>query len=480
MLKASVVVCALLLGGGVRGQNELEAGIGAGDAAVDHRLRGGAQRDLGYTTTATTTTTSTTCAKKTLDVAGVYGSIANAQACMKHALAVFKTNWVPEVTGPALRASFHDCGTYTAAPTKTSAAYQAWSLLGPVAKSVPLKCGGCNGSIKQEFAFGKSVNWQIFAEQNGMQLWYDFLFGYRLMANTLSYTTVANLIKTAKYGYYDCRKMSNADIISLLGIYAVKQAGGVPAQGCPWMPGRKDVAADWYDDTTLLPSEASNAEALKAQQRCLGLIRSFSLCPRPLPLVCYLKFAKYDFYSIAQNAFGQDPYKLIATLSGAHTVGRSRVHPENPTSLGIDELSQGPLNTFDGIYYDEVYYKYLDGKNAGWFESDRHGRCNNLSNPGQKLEYRICQDANSPMAQYYKAYADEYHAGTNYLLASNFCASYQAMSTIGYAVTADVLKATSANFVVPPGKDPVSYANQLTDMLLVSIIDPDDLKTATA
>ncbi|KAG5191939.1 hypothetical protein JKP88DRAFT_261823 [Tribonema minus] len=218
-----------------------------------------------------------------------------------------------------------------------------------------------------------------------------------------------------------------------------------------------DAPRDHYDDMSLLPSEASDVAALEAQ------------------------FAKYAFYDIAMAAFNQSPYKLIATLSGAHTVGRSRVHDESPTSLGIDELSGGPINTFDGIYYDEVFYKYWDPKQAGWFESDRHGRCEVLNKPLHELEERFCQDAESPMARFYKEYADNFRAGSDAAFQAAFCDSFQAMSTIGRAVSAAQLRAVSAHFVVPAGTEPSDrdredlyppYNNSL-DIKKLAIVDPD-------
>ncbi|KAG5191940.1 hypothetical protein JKP88DRAFT_242791 [Tribonema minus] len=195
----------------------------------------------------------------------------HAKACFNRALSVFRANWRPEVTGPALRASFHDCGTYVASPVKTAATYNVpldGSGLKTGAMTVPLRCGGCNGSIKQEFELGKLSGWQVFGEQNGMQLWYDFLFAKRERASDASATTtLADLIRAKEGSAYDCRAMSNADIISLLGLYAVKRAGGTPLRGCPWLPGRADAPRDHYDDTSLLPSEASDAAALKAQAR---------------------------------------------------------------------------------------------------------------------------------------------------------------------------------------------------------------------
>jgi hypothetical protein len=64
------------------------------------------------------------------------------------------------------------------------------------------------------------------------------------------------------------------------------------------------------------------------------------------------KFGKYDF-SDAQTHFGLSLPQTVATLNGAHTVGKARVTPKSPTNVGIGAMSSDP-NNFNGIYYTQV------------------------------------------------------------------------------------------------------------------------------
>jgi hypothetical protein len=86
-------------------------------------------------------------------------------------------------------------------------------------------------------------------------------------------------------------------------------------------PGRTDDAG--CDDTTKLPSEAHND---------VGLL---------------LDFGEYDFNDALAGIGGLSLGDGIATLSGAHTIGKSRAHDKSSTSMGFGSLSGTP-DKFDG------------------------------------------------------------------------------------------------------------------------------------
>jgi len=143
-----------------------------------------------------------------------------AKTCITEASRILKSNWNNDVAGPCLRMSFHDAGTYEQFPVS--------------AFGKPLQCGGANGSFKQEIEDGTATNFKSFPQQNGMQMCYDFLWG----SNNLSQKIRA--VPT-------CAKMSNADMIQLVGYIAVIKTGGV---SCPFYPGRPD--AKGYDNVSSL------------------------------------------------------------------------------------------------------------------------------------------------------------------------------------------------------------------------------------
>eukprot|EP00953_Heterococcus_sp_UTEX-ZZ885_P026745 14425-Heterococcus_DN1.PRE.5 len=64
------------------------------------------------------------------------------------------------------------------------------------------------------------------------------------------------------------------------------------------------------------------------------------------------RFGKYEF-SDAQTHFKLTLPQTVATLNGAHTVGKARVTPKSPTNVGIGAMSSDP-NNFNGIYYTQV------------------------------------------------------------------------------------------------------------------------------
>jgi hypothetical protein len=61
--------------------------------------------------------------------------------------------------------------------------------------------------------------------QTGMQKAYDFLWGTQHLAAEIRKEPL-------------CTKMTDADLISILGYVAVVQAGGCDGKGCGWYPGR--------------------------------------------------------------------------------------------------------------------------------------------------------------------------------------------------------------------------------------------------
>jgi hypothetical protein len=86
-------------------------------------------------------------------------------------------------------------------------------------------------------------------------------------------------------------------------------------------PGRTDDAG--CDDTTKLPSEAHDDQGLLTD------------------------FAVYEFSDALLDIGGLSLGDGVATLSGAHTIGKSRAHDKSSTSMGFGSLSGTP-DKFDG------------------------------------------------------------------------------------------------------------------------------------
>jgi hypothetical protein len=66
---------------------------------------------------------------------------------------------------------------------------------------------------------------QTVGHTTGMQKAYDFLWGTQHLAAEIRKEPL-------------CTKMTDADLISILGYVAVVQAGGCAGKGCGWYPGR--------------------------------------------------------------------------------------------------------------------------------------------------------------------------------------------------------------------------------------------------
>ncbi|KAG5188871.1 heme peroxidase [Tribonema minus] len=300
--------------------------------------------------------------------------------------------WTADVVGPCLRAAFHDCGTYSSV------------MCTEVFGRPTGVCGGCNGTFKREMEELIASNLTRFTQQNGMQLCYDFLWGTKNVAAAIR-------------AHSGCASMTDADILNLSGMVAVQKSGGLPSAGCNWLPGRPDAAG--VDETPRLPVSSSDATTLMAV------------------------FAGYEF-DTSMQFFNMEMAETVATLSGAHTVGQSRVRPVGPNSMGIGSMTVTDT-VFDGEYYAEVATStkgwfgpdhrsvVMGTGNKGWFGSDRHGLCNELSDPTLNLKDRHCLDEASPFAPYYKSYAADFQANNDAAFFSKFCKTYQMMSNIGLA-----------------------------------------------
>eukprot|EP00953_Heterococcus_sp_UTEX-ZZ885_P031257 16421-Heterococcus_DN1.PRE.1 len=118
-----------------------------------------------------------------------------------------------------------------------------------------------------------------------------------------------------------CKNFSDADLIQILGYVAVVKTGGTATGGCMFRPGRTDDAG--CDDTTKLPSEAHDDTGLLSD------------------------FGEYSFSDALAGIGGLSLGDGIATLSGAHTIGKSRAHDKSSTSMGFGSLSGTP-DKFDG------------------------------------------------------------------------------------------------------------------------------------
>jgi hypothetical protein len=77
----------------------------------------------------------------------------------------------------------------------------------------------------------------ILLHVTGMQEAYNLLWGDRNFAAQIK-------------GTYGCSRMTDADLISIVGYVAVVMAGGGTKKGCNWYPGRPDSYG--YDDTSKL------------------------------------------------------------------------------------------------------------------------------------------------------------------------------------------------------------------------------------
>jgi catalase (peroxidase I) len=63
-------------------------------------------------------------------------------------------------------------------------------------------------------------------------------------------------------------------------------------------------------------------------------------------------FGAYDF-GTGQALYGLNLRETIATLAGAHTIGKTRVTPKSPVNVGLGSLSNDP-DKFNGVYYTQV------------------------------------------------------------------------------------------------------------------------------
>eukprot|EP00611_Tribonema_gayanum_P010685 TRINITY_DN20757_c0_g1_i1.p1 TRINITY_DN20757_c0_g1~~TRINITY_DN20757_c0_g1_i1.p1 ORF type:complete len:219 (-),score=42.74 TRINITY_DN20757_c0_g1_i1:1016-1672(-) len=194
------------------------------------------------------------------------------------------------------------------------------------------QCGGCNGSIRQEWQASRMSDpaFLNFPEHAGSYKANAFLFG------TMGNAGVAKEIRSVA----ECTLIPDADIIAIAVYVALVRRGALPVSlrtACNFYPGRVDAGgrapgdpldltkmADYrYDDTRHTPS----SPGLNPKQ----IIR---------------KFKGYNVTGM--NAFGftadlhakdsilkdYTPYErqlseLITTLTGAHTVGVNRAHMPN-------------------------------------------------------------------------------------------------------------------------------------------------------
>ena len=303
-----------------------------------------------------------------------------------------------ELAGNCLRYGFHDCGTFD--------------------KSKPNSKGGCNGGIRTTIA--NAISKGVYdtpanpnPQDGGMRGCQTLLVG------TNGKNGICNQVRLEHPS--ECGKMPFADCINFAGYLAVVATGGAPPGGCPWVPGRVDI--DQIQQTELLPSEQSNADALHGN---------------------------FDKYNLQYSKFGFSTLnEVVVVLSGAHTIGKSRVHDKNACSKGLGNLSGTPKK-FDTEYYKGIVtnINHSDNK-GGWFCSDIHGLCNNINVNGggnnPDLTHGFCSSSDSPFSGLYIKYA----FGSEESFHTNFCKAYQAMSLIGYNMPASYIQ------------DAVKFANLL-------------------
>ncbi|KAG5183770.1 heme peroxidase [Tribonema minus] len=366
------------------------------------------------------------CSKKRqFDVQGIYGDMDNALKCFKRAVSVFESkgdDLLISIAAKALRASFHDCGTF--ADTTTGHLLEKTANTPGVAPVFqPPQCGGCNGSIKQEmevfFQDPDDVPFFLhnFPQHADMRPLYEFLWGKDGQSGAAA----------AVRAYGNCYRMTNADMLSIMGLLAVKVTGGTPVGGCGWYPGRPDLSG--FDDTNGLPGPQSDDQTLESL------------------------FGAWKFNEPLKY-FGLSLDDSICILSGAHTLGKNNVGESQFT------IPSGPLDStpfkFDGKYFAEVVYgRNLDGKapGGGGFASDRHGVCDKFKYIGKQnpppaapvLQDTLCDDTKSNLYTCYKKYADAHLAdrdGTysDYKFKHDFCNAFQAMSMIGMNMPPDYSK----------------------------------------
>ena len=293
-----------------------------------------------------------------------------------------------ELAGNCLRYGFHDCGTFD--------------------KSNPNSKGGCNGGIRTTIAnaISKGV-YDTAANPNpqdgGMRGCQGLLVGLDGKGGACNQVRLENPSK--------CGHMPYADCINFAGYLAVVATGGAPSGGCPWTPGRIDVES--IQKTSLLPSEQSNAK---------NLLATFD--------ASNMKYTKFGFTTLSE---------IVVVLSGAHTIGKSRVHPKNLCSKGLGDLSGTP-KAFDTDYYRGIVTNINKPDNkGGWFCSDMHGVCDTINYDNSNivqtgndkvvdLNKGVCRTSDSPFSSFYIKYA----FATQDTFSNNFCKAYQAMSLIGY------------------------------------------------
>jgi hypothetical protein len=300
-----------------------------------------------------------------------------------------------ELAGNCLRYGFHDCGTFD--------------------KSLPNSKGGCNGGIRTTIAnaiangvydTAKNPN----AEDNGMRGCQELLVGLN------GKTGICNKVRVSNPTV--CGKMPFADCINFSAYLAVVATGGAPVNGCPWLPGRIDDVS--IQKTSLLPSERSNAN---------DLLKTFG--------AYNIKFTEFDIPTLSET---------VVLLSGGHTIGKARVHPEDLCNKGNDNLGATP-KIFDTDYYVNIVgFINKTNDNNGWFCSDMHGLCNTIYYENSTITHTklksgpiatipdlnaaFCKKADSPFSSLYIKYAK----ATQTTFHNNFCKAYQAMSFIGYNI----------------------------------------------
>ena len=297
-----------------------------------------------------------------------------------------------ELAGNCLRYGFHDCGTFN--------------------KTDPKSRGGCNGGIRTTIAnaiangvYDTPANPN--PEDGGMRGCQTLLVGLNGKSGICNQVRLENPST--------CGTMPFADCINFASYLSVVATGGAPIGGCPWLPGRVDVAA--VQQTSLLPSDAANAN---------NLLDTFNLYN--------MKYQQFGIPTLSEQ---------VVLLSGAHTIGKSRVHGKNLCSKGVNALGATP-KAFDTDYYARIVAGLgKPDNNGGWFCSDMHGLCNTINyhnSPIIQIGLRsrdgnapdltkgFCSSVDSPFSSLYIKYAsvsqETFH--------SNFCKAFQAMSFIGY------------------------------------------------
>ena len=150
-----------------------------------------------------------------------------------------------------------------------------------------------------------------------------------------------------------------------------------------------------------------------------------------------MKFTEFGIPTLSET---------VVLLSGGHTIGKARVHPEDLCNKGNDNLGATPKKFDTDYYVNIVGLVNQTNDNNGWFCSDMHGVCNTIYyknssithvkfTPGKiaivpDLNAAFCKSFDSPFNSLYVKYAKASQATFH----NNFCKAYQAMSFIGYNI----------------------------------------------